>query len=204
MMKQLSFQDYKDVVISRRTAGDNPNAIRIQLSLATGFVKFSRSWLKEDRIRMFATLLVREMSRIHTFCKVCWSFLEREPVGDPSFYDEVVQKISFQDYKDVVKSLRKTGDNPDAMSIQQSLASAFVYYSRFWLHEEWKEKKVVRQRVASRGVVERQRVASRGVYGSKSPLLQGLLAESFLKRVNSAVDASFDDKGVSNCLWILR
>jgi hypothetical protein len=87
---------------------------------------------------------------------------------DPLFYDEVVKHLSLQDYKNVVESLRTAGNEPAAISIQRSLASAFVEYSRLWLEEDMK-------RELDEGGASREEAIL------DTPLLQGLLAEYILK-----------------------
>jgi hypothetical protein len=52
----------------------------------------------------------------------------------PPFYDKVVKQLSLHDYKDVVESLGAAGEDSEALSIQHSLATAFVEYSHLPWH----------------------------------------------------------------------
>jgi hypothetical protein len=84
------------------------------------------------------------------------------------FYDKLdkfVKQLSEQDYKDVVESLKSVGDDPNAISIQRSLASAYVEYSRSWLVEHGNMK--------AGSVCPSEAVVS-------SRMLQSLLAESLV------------------------
>jgi hypothetical protein len=89
---------------------------------------------------------------------------------DHTFYFEIVKQLSLQEYKDVIKSLKRAREDPDALHIERSLAIAFVKYSRSWL---MKEDRIPEAKVNG--------VESREDDVSESPLLQGLLAESYLK-----------------------
>jgi hypothetical protein len=84
-------------------------------------------------------------------------------VGASSLFDEIVKPMSLSEYKRVVETLKASGEDPDAKSIQHLLASAFVEYSRLWLKENTR-----REFYYENGVL------------SDIPLLQGLLAESLV------------------------